>query len=121
MTVIKNHPSAEQLDSFDKYPCYYGSDLELVYTPEKSIFTLWAPSASRTRLNLYSSGEGGGAEEQLDMKIADDGKWCIEVDRDLKGFFYTFQIEREGSWLDETPGIWAKAVGVNGNRAAIID
>ena len=27
----------------------------------------------------------------------------------------------DGKWLDETPGIWAKAVGVNGHRAAIID
>lgn len=39
----------------------------------------------------------------------------------MKGSFYTFQIRIGGKWLDETPGIWAKAVGVNGNRAAVID
>ncbi|SHF54323.1 pullulanase [Bacteroides faecichinchillae] len=121
MEKIKNHPSAKQLDSFDSYPCYYGSDLELVYTSEKSIFTLWAPSASKVRLNLYSSGEVGEAEEQLEMDMADDGTWRIELNRDLKGSFYTFQIEKDGNWLDETPGIWAKAVGVNGYRAAVID
>lgn len=111
----------EQLDSFDKYPCYYGNDLELVYSPEKSVFTLWVPSASKVRLNLYLSGEGGEAEEQLEMSMADDGTWRICVDRDLKGSFYTFQIEKDGNWLDETPGIWAKAVGINGNLAAVID
>lgn len=121
MENLKNHPPQDQLGSFDKYPCYYGSDLELVYTPEKSVFTLWAPSASNVHLNLYSSGEGGEAEEQLEMTIADDGTWRIGVDRDLKGSFYTFQIEKDGHWLDETPGIWAKAVGINGNRAAVID
>lgn len=104
-----------------EYPIYDGDDLELVYTPEKSSFTLWAPSASRALLKLYSSGEGGEPEDQIDMKKAEQGTWRISIDRDLKGSFYTFQIEDDGKWLDETPGIWAKAVGINGNRAAIID
>lgn len=121
MRELKNHPSPDQLDSYDKYPRYYENDLELVYTPQQSIFTLWAPSADNVRLNLYSSGEAGDPEEQLEMDIADNGTWCIHIDRDLKGSFYTFQIEKDGKWLDETPGIWAKAVGINGNRAAVID
>lgn len=121
MGEIKNHPSADQLDSFDKYPCYYGTDLELVYTPQQSVFTLWAPTADRARVNLYAAGEGGEPQEQLEMEKADDGTWRITADRDLKGSFYTFQIEQGGNWLDETPGIWAKAVGINGDRAAIID
>lgn len=121
MEKLRNHPSADQLDTYDKYPCYYGNDLELVYTPEQSVFTLWAPTASKVRLKLYKSGEGGEPEEQLEMNMIDDGAWHIGVERDLKGLFYTFQIEKDGKWLDETPGIWAKAVGINGNRAAIID
>lgn len=121
MKELKNHPSAAELDSFDKYPCYYGNDLELVYTPERSVFTLWAPTADKARLNLYSAGEGGEPEEQIEMEMADDGTWRTQVDRDLKGTFYTFQIEKDGNWLEETPGIWAKAVGINGNRAAVID
>ena len=121
MRKLKNHPSADQLESYDKYPCYDGNDLELVYTPEQSVFTLWAPSADRVRLNLYPAGEGEEKEEQLDMDMAEDGTWRINIDRDLKGTFYTFQIEKNGKWLNETPGIWAKAVGINGNRAAVID
>lgn len=38
MRELKNHPSPDQLDSYDKYPCYYENDLELVYTPQQSIF-----------------------------------------------------------------------------------
>lgn len=121
MEEVKNHPAANELDSYDQYPCYYGEDLELVYTPQQSAFTLWAPTVERVRLNLYSSGEGGEREEQLEMNKGDDGTWRITVDRDLKGKFYTFQIEKDGNWLDETPGIWAKAVGINGDRAAVID
>ena len=121
MENIKNHPAPDQLDSFDKYPPYYGQDLELAYTPQRSVFTLWAPTASKTRLNIYSSGEGGNPEEQLEMEPSDDGTWRIAVERDLNGSFYTFQIEKEGKWLAETPGILAKAVGINGDRAAVID
>ena len=121
METLTDHPSTERLDSYDKYPSYYGSDLELVYTPEQSVFTLWAPSADRVRLNLYASGEGGDPEEQVEMEKAGYGTWRIHIDRDLKGSFYTFQIEKNGKWLNETPGIWAKAVGINGNRAAVID
>lgn len=121
METLTDHPSTERLDSYDKYPSYYGSDLELVYTPEQSVFTLWAPSADRVRLNLYASGEGGNPEEQVEMEKAGYGTWRVHIDRDLKGSFYTFQIEKNGKWLNETPGIWAKAVGINGNRAAVID
>ena len=35
--------------------------------------------------------------------------------------FYTFQVETKKKLMDETPGVFAKAVGVNGRRAAIID
>lgn len=121
MTTQKNHPAAGQPDSFDRYPGYYGSDLELTYTPQRSVFTLWAPTADKVRLNLYASGEGGEPEERLEMRPSDDGTWRVAAERDLRGTFYTFQIEKEGKWLDETPGIWAKAVGVNGDRAAVID
>ncbi|UBD76314.1 type I pullulanase [Parabacteroides goldsteinii] len=121
METLTDHPSTERLDSYDKYPSYYGSDLVLVYTPEQSVFTLWAPSADRVQLNLYASGEGGDPEEQVEMEKAGYGTWRIHIDRDLKGSFYTFQIEKNGKWLNETPGIWAKAVGINGNRAAVID
>ena len=66
MTTQKNHPAAGQPDSFDRYPVYYGSDLELTYTPQRSVFTLWAPTADKVRLNLYASGEGGEPEERLE-------------------------------------------------------
>lgn len=106
---------------FDKYPTYGGNDLELVYTPERSVFTLWAPSADKVLLKLYSSGDGGKPVEILQINPGDNGTWRIAVDRDLKGSFYTFQIKHRGRWRPETPGIWAKAVGVNGQRAAVID
>ena len=121
METPKNHPDPVQPEAYDKYPSYYGTDLELTYTPQGSVFRLWAPTADRARVNLYAAGEGGEPQERLEMERFDGGTWRVAVDRDLKGVFYTFQIETNGGWLAETPGIWARAVGVNGNRAAVID
>ena len=39
----------------------------------------------------------------------------------IRDRFYTFNVKVNGKWLGDTPGIMAKAVGVNGKRAAVID
>lgn len=113
--------SPKTYSSYEEYPLYEGNDMELVYAPHQSAFTLWAPTAREVRLNLYETGQGGNPVKQLTMKKSENGTWRTTVGEDLKGFFYTFQIRTPSGWLDETPGIWAKAVGINGNRAAIID
>ena len=73
-------------------------------------------------MNLYDTGRNGAAFRTLPMTFhADNGTWTASVPERLYGKFYTFQIKQDGKWLNETPGVWAKAVGVNGERAAIID
>lgn len=55
------------------------------------------------------------------MEPASDGMWQARVDEDLKGKFYTFNVKIDDVWQGDTPGLMAKAVGVNGDRAAVID
>jgi len=107
--------------TFDDYPVYDGSDLELTYSSYASSFRVWAPTASQVKLLLYDKSNEGGAYQTLDMDRSEKGTWALKVNEDLKGKFYTFQIKVKDKWLDETPGIWVKATGVNGKRAAIID
>ena len=107
--------------SYDDYPVYEGNDLEVVYSPLHTKFRLWSPAAKEAKLNLYHEGLGGEPFDVVKLKYDIDGTWVATVDGDLKGKFYTFQIFQQDRWWDETPGIWAKAVGVNGNRGAIID
>lgn len=107
---------------FVSYPTYNGDDLELSVNSGGTHFRLWSPKASNARVNLYNTGRNGKAYATLPMKFnASDGTWTASVPEKLYGKFYTFQIEQNGKWLSETPGVWAKAVGVNGERAAIID
>ena len=107
--------------SFDEYPVYNGDDLELVYTPETSSFRVWSPNATAVKLLLYENGLDGMPYHTEAMKPSKHGTWKLKLKGDLKGKFYTFQVKVDDVWMQETPGIWAKAVGVNGKRAAIID
>lgn len=106
---------------FNSFPAYDGSDLELTVTDNETRFRLWSPEAQDARVILYDTGRNTPAVDTLRMTRADHGTWTATVGRPLYGMFYTFSIKYDGRWLDETPGVWAKAAGVNGHRAAIID
>lgn len=107
---------------FDSYPTYNGDDLELSVDARGTHFRLWSPKAEAVQLNLYNRGLNGKPFDTIDMRRdAATGTWTASVPERLYGKFYTFRVKQGGKWLDETPGVWAKAVGANGKRAAIID
>lgn len=103
------------------YPTYNGGDLELTVDASGTHFRLWSPGAETVRLNLYATSRNGKPIQTVDMKKAEAGTWTTSFADKLYGKFYTFQVKVKGIWLAETPGAWAKAVGTNGQRAAIID
>ena len=107
--------------SFDEYPVYYGPWEEMVYTPAETRFSLWAPTASEVRVMLYEHGSEGSMYRMIPMEPAEDGMWNARVAEDLKGKFYAFNAKIDEVWQGDTPGLMARAVGVNGNRAAILD
>ncbi|MDY2943370.1 MAG: type I pullulanase [Paludibacteraceae bacterium] len=129
-------------ESVDDYPVRKGALDEMVYSPSKTTFSVWSPAADSVRLRLYAEGLGGEAIEEVAMRRGKDGTWTCSVRGDLQGKFYTFQVKqsvqstppptpspqagrgsdvRQSVWLEETPGIFAKAVGVNGRRGAVVD
>jgi pullulanase len=94
---------------------------ELTYTPEKSTFHLFAPNtAKKVVVRIYDNGIGGKPVRTVNMKRFADNDWTASVKINLKGKFYTFDISGDKKSWRETPGIFAKAVGVNGKRGAVI-
>ena len=87
---------------------------EMAYTPEQTVFKLNAPV--RPVLRLYNAGTGGKLVKTVKLRPAGKNLWAATVKGDLKGRFYTFDMGR-----GQTPGVFAKAVGVNGARGAVID
>ena len=84
-------------------------------------FRLWSPEASEARVLIYDSDRNSLPVDTLTMTRSTGGTLAASSPAKLYGKFYTFQIKYRGNWLAETPGAWAKAVGTNGMRAAIID
>ncbi len=129
MTAILLGPapiSAQTNSSYDRqfisWPVYSGDDLELTVNDRGTSFRLWSPKAQEAIVNLYDNGHTGKPYSTLPMKFDPaTGTWSASLPEKLYGKFYTFRVKNDGNWLPETPGVWAKAVGVNGKRAAIID
>ena len=108
-------------ESFAEYPSFSSEWIEMVYTPQITKFMLWAPTADAVKVNIYNDGVDSEPINSINLSEGDNGQWTAEIMEDLKDKFYTFNVLVDGKWLGDTPGVMAKAVGVNGKRAAIID
>ena len=105
---------------------------EMIYSKVKTLFKLNAPTTvnldgmtgattqidkkKQVEIHIYEDGQGCKAIKTIKMKASGENRWEATVKGDLKGKFYTFDIGK-----GETPGVFAKAVGVNGMRGAIVD
>ncbi len=106
---------------YASWPVYGGSDLELTVDNSGTHFALWSPKAEAAEVLVYDTDRNTPAVDTLAMTRGESGTWRASVPEKLYGKFYTFRVTVGGRKLDETPGVWAKAVGTNGERAAIID
>ena len=106
---------------YASWPVYRGPDLELSLDATGTYFTLWSPKAEAAEVIIYDTDRNTAPVQILQMKPSDNGTWRVAVPEMLYGKFYTFRVTVGGKKLAETPGVWAKAVGTNGERAAIID
>ncbi|MGV8135838.1 MAG: type I pullulanase [Mangrovibacterium sp.] len=100
---------------FSSYP-YCGSDDLGVHTTNKEITVkIWAPVAQRVDFFVYRQSEGGTPVRIDSLKQEEDGCWSLHLGGNFKGLYYTFRV-KNGEWMNETPGIDARAVGINGKR-----
>lgn len=87
---------------------------EMSYQQGMTEFRLNAPTGATLR--IYDNGSDTKAAKTVKMKKTSNGEWVATVKGNLKGKFYTFDTGN-----GECPGLFAKAVCVNGDRAAIVD
>ena len=91
---------------------------EVVCDPEATTFQLFAPAtAKRVVVRIYNDGMGGKPIKTVKMKRTEQTEvWQAEIKGNLMGKFYTFDMGK-----GECTGVFAKAVGVNGQRGAIVN
>ncbi|MGF7031334.1 pullulanase [Paenibacillus mucilaginosus] len=105
---------------FDEAFFYDGDDLGVTYTADRLFFRLWAPTAGEAVVVLYRSWDDEVAGLELPMTRAEKGTWTLDVEGDFGGWFYTYRVKIGDGW-NEAADPYAKAVGVNGKRGAILD
>lgn len=95
---------------------------EVEYSPKETTFQLTtSPDVKKVNVLLSDTDSDNPAEQMIkQMKHVGAGKWKLTVKSDLKGKYYLFSVYNNAQ-PDNTPGIFAKAVGVNGKRGAIVD
>ncbi len=105
-------------------PVYHGSDLGANYTPQGTVFKLWAPTADAVTLELYATGTeaepGARPLGTYVLSAAGSGVWAVAVPGDLNGVYYTFTLAFGTRW-DTIVDPYARAAGANGTRGMVLD
>lgn len=121
LTLFNSCNNQKTITDFNLYPTPVEESLWIQYTTASTLFKLWSPNAEEIVLRLFKTGDDSKAFSTFNLTYKDLGVWEKEVREDLNGIYYTYQIKTENKWLKETPGNYAKAVGVNGNRAMVLN
>ena len=107
-------------DKFESDYTYTGSDLGAAYTVGSTTFKVWAPTAEAVQVNLYPTGNDSTATGSYDMTLGDKGVWSYTASGDLDKTYYTYSVTVDGETV-EAVDPYAKAVGVNGDRAMVLN
>lgn len=97
---------------------YYDGDLGVSYDKQKTVFKVWAPTATGVKLKLYSP---ESAElDPVEMHLVDHGVWTVKVEEDLEFYCYSYLVCVNLEWK-EAVDPYAVSVTANGQLGVIID
>lgn len=85
-----------------------------------TLFRLWAPTAQQVTLNLYHSGHLDEIPEQHPLAPDAKGTWLYRDDRDLNGYYYTYNVTVDGA-TRTCADPYAKGCGLNGRRSMVVN
>ena len=76
----------------------YSGNLGAFWTPEKTAFRLWAPTAGAVSIRLYRSGDPGADDLLAQLRMQPDvcGTWTAERFGNLNGIYYTYLVTVDG-------------------------
>ena len=106
-------------DYFIENFTYDGDDLGAVISGDSTTFKVWAPTASKVVLNLFTSGHEGDAYKTVEMVKGDKGVWS-HTENCGHGTYYTYSVTTSVG-TQEAVDPYAKAAGLNGNRGMVVD
>ena len=81
---------------------------EMTYSPRETVFKLFAPADAACFVVV--------GNDSVKMTLGKDSIWTATVKGDQKGQTYEFVVNGQAS-----PGVFAKAVSVNGQKGVVVD
>ncbi|WP_102274219.1 type I pullulanase [Cytobacillus massiliigabonensis] len=104
--------------AFDK-EFFYDGTLGCFYHSDRTLFKLWAPTATKVKLKLLPNGT---SKDEIfhSMKRKEKGVWHVTVNGDLECYYYSFLVYVNSEWR-EAADPYATSVSLNGEYAAVID
>jgi pullulanase len=96
--------------------------LGAIYSPEKTIFRVWAPTATKVTLRIYDGPTGGRPRLQA-MSKHRDGTWDAMLLGDWRGFYYTYTAIGKDNRFDPARELldpYARAVTAHNGRAIVV-
>ena len=94
---------------------------ECLYSPKQTKFCFWSNVADQMEVCIYEQSDDVQCAKVVPLKKGENDFWTATVKGDQAGKFYTVRSFQNGEWGLESPGIFAKAVSINGQKAAVID
>ncbi len=100
---------------------YTKNDLGMTFENGVYTFKVWSPHAKMVHLNLYETGDINDDSLIIQMPMTlEDNVWTKSIEEEMDGLFYTYQFNHV-DYKTEAPDLYSRAVGLNGDRTAIID
>jgi type I pullulanase len=98
---------------------YTGNDLGNTYSPSKTDFRVWAPTATRVKLITYATLTARTGTE-IFMTKAEKGTWTASIPGDQHLLAYVYQAE-VGGFFREAVDPYVRATVIEGDRGVVVD
>ncbi|MET4105790.1 type I pullulanase [Hymenobacter sp. UYP22] len=121
LSTLTTCRTAQVGDVYDTYPTYDGPDLGLTFHQGQARLRVWAPTAEKLQLKLYTAGTGGSPAAEYSMQKSTSGTWVYTLPAQPAGKFYVVQATIKGQQMAEVPDPYVHALGLNGQRGALLD
>ncbi|SNC76477.1 pullulanase [Hymenobacter gelipurpurascens] len=121
LTTLTTCRTVRITDAYAAYPTYDGPDLGLTFVRGQAQLRVWAPTAEKLQLKLYTEGTGGTPVAEYAMQKSVGGTWAYTLPAQPPGRFYVVQATIKGRQMAEVPDPYVHAVGLNGQRGALLD
>ncbi len=98
LTVTLIYSGIVKTEWFDQTYYYDGDDLGATYTPIQTTFKVWAPVATKVKIEYIQDNRS----TTVRMDRGDKGVWSAIVPGDLDGAAYTYLVKNNDTWSQAT-------------------